>query len=608
MAFRSWNRGLAATYPRALSDNNEFPAAEKNPYAVWIYNGNLPTGQQWYPDPTFPGRKVCPGHTILWAGKLDYWLIGGPTDNGWSRLCRYDGAEHEWQPFAVPKATLERVTVPTIPGISAAPDAGATPFASKIANESPRPGGITSGACLYWNDCWFFGTYGVVLHWNGQVLTDDTPPPSERWLSGEYLDAATSENPLGIPFAMASSSTAESLSAVDERELVPTHRGAPPPELFRSDGFEFSLGAIGLSSALPFEPPTHAQASDQTSGWDDPFRTDLVAVGLDPAGQGWVAGNPADLRDRVLGGCPPECESAERKFEKVDGHEAPQPAPLIPISPSGERATCTEGPFAPEELSYTPDTAATAMQGAFLWSSIGVIPSTGEALAGGFVRPQSSAGVGPNEQVADEPVIAQAACDGQLSVTRFRTTETVPGGTPEVVPADRNGSVSSIVANADNDAWAATSEGTLSTGEPVHPIVEEQPHLYQLTDGLTPNAPEGNEEEIRPVELEENPPIFVFEGEPEPPPEPPLPPVTSSQTIKLAPAIYKVQAKLHHHGNAFSLYLSFKVRRPITLGAQALQHGRVVSSARPRRFNGHSGVLVLPLNRKHWPTKVRFVA
>ncbi len=134
--------------------------------------------------------------------------------------------------------------------------------AAKVVNAQPRPGGITSGTCLAWNDCWFFGTYGVAVHWNGQVLTDATPAASERWLSGEYLDAATSEDPLGIPFAMAVSSTAETVSAEHERELVPAQRGPSPPELFRSVGgdpgaglgAEFALGAIGLSSALPFKP------------------------------------------------------------------------------------------------------------------------------------------------------------------------------------------------------------------------------------------------------------------------------------------------------------------------------------------------------------------
>jgi hypothetical protein len=642
MAFRSWNRGLAATYPASP----HVPSPEKNPYGVWIYNG-----EQWYPDPSFPGHKVCPGHTIMWAGKLDYWLVGGPTDQSWSRLCRYNGLEHEWEPFSVPKATLQRVTPPTIPG-RAAP--GASSPASRVVSQGPNPGGITSGACLAWYDCWFFGTYGAVVHWNGQVLLDSSPAKTEHWLAGEYLDAAASEDPLGSPFAMAVAGTAESFSPRSAGELVPAQRnGAPPPELFRSVNGEFSLAAIGgFSSALPFVPPTHAQAHDHGNEWNDPYRTDLVAVGLDAAGQGWVAGNPAGLRSNWLdaAACEPACTGPNRAFETPQA----QPSPLLPVSSLGEQTTCvptttttttttslatttttapttatsstttstsaTTGstPFPPEEFSYTPVQAGTSPEAAFLWSSIGVIPGSGDALAGGFVRPSAPEGsAGPNEGVGTEGLppgeaaIVRAGCDGRITVTRFRTDEEdIPGHT-EHIAASHDGTITAIVANAENDAWAATSEGrVVGVPNPSYPQGEpllQPPNLYQLTDTLKPEAPEGNDEETRPLELEEFAPIFVFEPEPEEPAPPTPPPVTSTHTIKQRPAIYDVKAKLHHHGKTFVLYLSFKVRRPVTLGAQALRHGQVVSSARKHHFSGRTGVLMLPLNRKHWPTKVRFV-
>src|SRR5262249_19565413 len=47
MAFRAWNRGLAATTN---------PGASSTPFGVWLFNGN-----RWYPDPTFPGTRVCQG-------------------------------------------------------------------------------------------------------------------------------------------------------------------------------------------------------------------------------------------------------------------------------------------------------------------------------------------------------------------------------------------------------------------------------------------------------------------------------------------------------------------------------------------------------------------
>jgi hypothetical protein len=610
MAFRSWNHGLAATYPASLPVTGSQKTAQKNPYAVWIFNGNLTPGQQWYPDPTFPGRKICPGHTIVWAGKLDYWLVGVEPEqnNGWARLCRYDGLEHEWQPFSVPKAALQRVTRPTIPG---------GPLVGPKEQPKPQPGGITSAACIAWNDCWFFGSYGVVLHWNGQTLADASPAPADRWLRGEYLAAVTSpasEDPVGSPFAAVVGGTAESFSLARESELIPPHGGSAPPELFRSINGGFSMGSLGgASSALAFVAPTHAQEHDAGSGWHDPYRTDLVAVGFDATGQGWVAGNPAGLRSYKQMGCAPICTAPNRGFEAP---EAPQPAPLIPISATGGRATCTtpsEAPFPPEELSYTPSLAQTGPAGAFLWSSIAVVPGSGEGLAGGSVRPQAGGGSGTNETVAGEPVIVSAGCDGHTTTTRFRITEEAVPGQPEHTAADRDGTVTAIVANAANDAWAASSEGTVigekkpplwPDGEPQH----QPPHLYYFTNGGEPEAPEGNDVETRAVELEENPPFFVLEAAPEQPALPAPPLISAPQTINLPAAIYGVKTQLRPNGKEFNLYLSFKLRRPVTLGAQGLRHGRVVSSARPRHFTGHKGVLVLRLNREHWPTKVRFVS
>jgi hypothetical protein len=45
----------------------------------------------------------------------------------------------------------------------------------------------------------------------------------------------------------------------------------------------------------------------------------------------------------------------------------------------------------------------------------------------------------------------------------------------------------------------------------------------------------------------------------------------------------------------------------VTLGAQALRRGHVVSVARARRFSGHAGQLILDVERKRWPTSIRFV-
>ena len=640
MAFRSWNHGLAATYPASLWRDGLSGAAraEKNPYGVWIFDYTAETGPQWFPDPTFPGRKACPGHTIVWAGKLDYWLVGGPTDRNWSRLCRFDGLTDQWQPFAVPAATLRRVTPPVIPPTPAtSPRAAATTTPAPISDRSPREGGITSAACLAWSDCWFFGSYGAVLYWNGSTLTDASPAPTERWLDGEYLAAATNEDPVGDPFAVAVSGTAEYLNSQSarERELIPARpsapgtAGSPPPELFRSLGWEFTFGLLGGSSALPFSPPTDPQDGAEEpggatrpvdpGGWKDPYRTDLVAVGFNEAAEGWVAGNPAGLRTNW------ECEDicGEPAHRQIAGAEAL--APLVPVSlSSGTEDKCTDGPFAPEKLTFS-DVVPPKEFGSFLWSSLAVVPAvgeaqlpaSGEAVAGGSMRPHEVEGSERNSPgTLPEPVIVQANCDGAMTTTRFRVAEAAEQTEPnrtEAEAADRGGTVTAISASAKNDAWAATSDGQLlgrvnPSEPPMREKVIQAPHLYQLTDGRTPEALEGNEEEERPPELQENPPIYVFEPEPEPPLPPVPPPVTNTSTTHEPPAVFGVKATLHNVGGKLSLYLSFKLRRPITLGAEALRSGRVVARAKARHFSGRRGVLVLQLSRKHWPTKIRFTS
>lgn len=544
LAFRAWNRGLAAT----TEPTN--PAATV--YGVWIFNGN-----RWYPSPTFPGSKKCPGNTIVWAGKLDYWLVGpGPEDgnSGWADLCRFEGeVDLEWEQFALPKATQEHV--------------------------AGRPGGITSAACYAWNDCWFFGTYGTVVHWNGKTLTDASPAPSQSLLQGEYTAAAAREGPAGERLGIAVGATSE---AYDDAPLA-TQAGEPPAQLFASSGQAFA--------PLPFTPFTSAQA-------DDPYRTDLVAAGLDATGQGWVAGSPAGLRL----GDGPSSEGGElpgpatRPFSPP---ESPQPSPLLPVSTAGAAAACTGPPST--RFAYTPNGEKISAAGAFLWSSIAVIPGAGEALAGG----KSWEAPARHEEAVGQPVIAQANCEGTTTLTRFSEGSSAP--------ADRAGAVTAIAANAANDAWAATSAGT--SGGPTT-ASDEFPHLYRLTNGEPPEALEGNEEEperLREEEegREEEPPPPAAEA---PPPAPPVeaPPVTQTRTVTLPPAIYDVKAKLHtveRNGHEqLSLYITFNVRRPVTIGARALLHGRVVSQARPRHFAGHTGVLVLNLSRKHWPTKVSFFA
>jgi hypothetical protein len=567
MAFRAWNRGLAATVP--ITGENE--ESSKNPYGVWTFNGT-----SWVPSPGFPGSSHCPGHTVLWAGKKDYWLIGDAAEVSWSGLCRFDGATLEWEELPLPPATLARVTEVRPSGEVAL-----------------KPGEITSGACTAWNNCWFFGTYGTVVHWNGEVLADASPEPAQSWLDGEYTAAVGQPDLAGSPFGVAVSATGESFAS--ETPLPGPEPGQAPPEI--------DVSAGGPFSPLSYTPPTSPQEGD-------PYRTDLVAVAFDSEGQGWVAGNPASLR------LAPNRIHWLKEYRPAVHSLPAAPSPLAPVSTAGASTSC-EGPPARRFTYSSPrNLGAIEPAGAYLWSSIGVIPGTGEALAGGRLQPKhGGTGTDPNEAASGEPVIARAACDGATTVTRFRTEDPTRSGTSATaVAADQEApaqtgataEVTAIAVNATNDAWAATSPGELV----INPLevlnrVEEPPHLYRLTNGLAPEAPAGNDEEERPLPPEEQP-IEIIEP-PLPEQVPTLDTVLKTRRVHRKAAVYAVKAALHRDGQNLSLYLTFRLRRATTLGAEGLRHGRVVSKARPRRFKGRTGLLVLSLNRQHWPTKVRFI-
>ena len=574
MAFRAWNRGLAATAPP--------PGAAANPFGVWIFNGT-----RWFPDPAFPGSSTCPGDTIVWAGKRDYWLIGGPEKYGeWASLCRFDGVHLAWEPLKIPPATLMHASAPGSGTLSA------------------EPGAIKSAACFSWDNCWFFGTYGTVVHWSSVTegeppkpvlrLRDASPSSSQSLLRGEYTGAIARQDLTGNPFGVAVGTTSE---AVAKGPLQAQPDGEAPAQMYGSSG--------GAFSPLAFAPPTTPQLGD-------PFRTDLVAIDFDSAGQGWVAGNPAGLSARfAYPGSANERPPVARKFE----NPSPQPSPLVPLSPAGgATASCPEP--SGERFTYTPEPfyEHTNPAGAFLWSSIAVIPTAGEALAGGRMRRAPAESI-PNDLNEDatvgEPDITQAACDGTTTVTTFLIPDPTHKVAAPPAPADRKGTVTAIGANATNDAWAATTAGSLERPGGSSSIAE-RPRLYHLTNGQPPKAPEGDDLEHRPLELQLDPPIFVLE--PPPAPEPPEPPVTVTQgkTVTLPSAVYGVKARLHttrRHGRVnLSLYLTFKLRRAVTIGAQALRHGHVVSVAKPRHFVGRTGLLILSLDRKQWPTNVKFVA
>ena len=590
MAFRSWNRGLAATAPQVVQSSN--------PYGVWLFNGT-----RWFPDPTFPGSGACPGSTVVWAGKLDYWLIGPAvrqTDPltvnwNWPSLCRFDGANYDWQTVPVPQSVLTRVTPPPQPDQQAPP--------------TPDFGAITSASCFSWDDCWFFGTYGTELHWNGETLTDDSSANADPWLQTAFTSAIARVDLAGNPFGVAvgaSSTTPPREQEPADTALPTTPQGNAPPQLFGSSGDVFD--------PLPFSAPTLQWPSD-------PYRTDLVAADFTPDRQGWVAGNPAGLL--------PFTESTGPVLPQSPRLGPPvgmvEPAPLMTTTASGGTSSCTAPPASTFTYSDEPSAADS-----YLWSSISAVPTGDDAFAGGqtwpgtgnpvyeqvgsTIEPAPDGTSEPDQTGHGVPVIVHAQCDGSITTTVFFAPDPLHPGT--LAPADDTGAVTALAASAANDAWASTSRGLLPTdtqgGAQFQP-----PQLYRLTDGQPPAALAGDDNESRPPDLQQDAP---------PPPEPPPPSgapvviVESSSSTILSPApalkpkptrdgpaaLYDVRSKLEGRGQHVTLDITFRLRRPVTLGAQALRHRRIVSSAPLRHFSKRRGQILLKLDTKDWPTAVRF--
>jgi hypothetical protein len=540
-AFRAWNRGLAAT-------------SGSTAFGVWLFNGT-----RWFPDPTFPGRAVCSGNKVLWAGKLDYWLVGSqPTpdhvgrypdvrNGGWPPICRFDGVNFAWVPLSLPEATLARAR-----------------FATGDGETALKQGAITSGACLAWNDCWFFGDYGAVVRWDGNALTDASPDiVAGPWLATDYTSAiAGSGGPAGpSAFAVGTSGGIDKAPSASQAPgaLPARPDGSPPPQ-------------ASFSSGGPFAPISLPIPSDPQPG--DPSRTNLVAVDTDADGRGWVAGNPVGAWAGFETGVVVDAQRRVRTAE---------PAPLIATSGNGPDPGCP-GPSR-DRFTYMPDAGATE---SYAWSSLAVFPGTGAALAGGWMRPLDG---------GLEPVLVRVTCGGAVSTTRFR----VPGA--PLVPANPNATITSVAANAVNDAWAATTAGP-----------QGPQRLYRLTDGGPPLAAAGDDAETRPLDLTEDPPRFI-DAPPEP--EPPAPvrgqtivPPTPPKTVRLKAPIYAVSISKHPKRigqRRFVLYVTFRVRRPVTIGVQALRRRTVVSTSGLKRFTGKRGRLALKLDTRHWPTRLRFV-
>jgi hypothetical protein len=552
MAFRDWNRGLAVTTN---------PGGSSTPFGVWLFNGT-----RWYPDPTFPGTRTCQGNTILWAGKLDYWLIG-TGQNGWAPLCRFDGSNFLWEPLPMPIGTVLRLGNP-------------------VTGQLPADGGITSGSCLSWDNCWFFGTDDTVLHWDGETLSDVSPDAPATWAGTTFTAAQLNAGLNGSAIGLAAVGTSYAFD-VNAGIPLPT-RASLPTQLFSFDGTTPDGRRLGgsLLTSISYQSPAAAQAASSS---EDPYGTDPVALSLDPSGRGWLATNPAGWQVGV--GVPflrPDLGVAER-------------SPLVPVS-TGPGTSTGPDPGCPSWLTnngsnqfpHTYDTTAgTVTPGSMLWSSISSFPGGESALSGGQTFSTLSDG-----SVVPEPAIIQASCDGTATTTRFRIPD--PSGLVESVPADESGWVSAVAANASNDGWAATSNGRLPTAE----VAYQPPELYRFTDGTAPNAPAGNDIESRPVQSQQDPPVYVYVA-PKPPKLPPLP--VAAKTKHQPPPISDLRRRIVRGAGTYTLVLSFKVHRRVVLGVDAYRGRGLVASTGLESLGPPSAELRLSLSKKRWPTHLAFI-
>src|SRR5262249_53315933 len=135
------------------------------------------------------------------------------------------------------------------------------------------------------------------------------------------------------------------------------------------------------------------------------------------------------------------------------------------------------------------------------------------------------------------------------------------------------------------------------------------PHLTPGPDHRPRGPPAGDDKEAGPCLFPLAPPVFQVS-----PPTVVVTPVvtttttkkTKTKTKKLKPAIYAIHSQVvRSAGGTYTLYLTFKVRRPVTIGLQGLRDGKVVASTGLEHFKGHTAQLALTRARTHGPPKLR---
>lgn len=565
LAFRAWNRGLAAVGP-PYSSSGSFGGDIA--YGVWLFNGD-----DWFPDPSFPGSGACPGSTIMWAGKLDYWLVGSSASPQ-TTLCRFDGVNLEWEPLSLPPATLAKLPL--------------DPSTGKVVAGV----GITSGGCSAWNSCWFFGSDGIQVHWDGQTLTDvSSGLGTSPWLDGDFTSAVAGTDASGEPYGLAVSASSTSSYACDYAAVLAAGGVCPTSP---------TLAPVPPAPDGSQAPQVFASATGPwvSGAYDPPANTDLTLAATNAHADMWVAGDPG------VGGL-------------SLGSARTGPAPLEPVTKDGAQVPC-QG-YGASTFTGQVD-AGVGSIGGYAWHGLSVFPSPGaSALAGAGYNGGETWSVDTGSATfpvlgVSEPVVVRAVCGQPPSFTQFRRPDPFDAdqSTAPLIPVDAGGWVTAVAANASNDAWAATSSGFWGYESDGAGFGGElAPHFYRWTDGQPPNAPAGDDNETRPSLFTLSPPVYQV-GAPKvivkPAKRKTVKKKAKPKKIKLRPAIYSIHSRVGREVRGrFTFYLTFKVRRAVTVKLEASKGSRVVASSGFKHFSGGNGKLVLRLDRKRWPTRLHLV-
>jgi hypothetical protein len=159
------------------------------------------------------------------------------------------------------------------------------------------------------------------------------------------------------------------------------------------------------------------------------------------------------------------------------------------------------------------------------------------------------------------------------------------------------GSAAKIACPAPTECWLATYGGWLFHWTDGAPLPLDTDPAFSGTITFRPNEAAAQAVGDRPPpddsQLFAPPPATV---------EPPSPPA-ATRVRRLPPVLRNVRRRLR----GLRLTISFRLVRRAYVGLTALRRGRVVARARPRFMRPGQRSVSVRLNRRRWPTQLRFV-